>query len=119
MPDGEPVLQRSRNYIVIWGYWNGLDEVLASAGGAAKATAFCKGVNAREALEQGLVDAGMHDRLMDTMARLLASAGFESTMPRDTHFVLTLLPDGSLQRDPDGTPAVRMCNFEFLRPLGD
>ena len=119
MPDGEPVLQRSRNYIVIWGYWNGLDEVLASAGGTAKQAQFCKGVNAGMALEQGLIDAAMHDRLMDKMARLLASAGFESTMPKDTHFLLTLLPDGTLQRDPDGTPVCRMCNFEFLRPLGD
>ncbi|MBR4190791.1 MAG: hypothetical protein IKQ55_12635 [Kiritimatiellae bacterium] len=124
MPDGEPVLQRSRNYIVIWGYWNGLDEVLASAGAAdgvagnaEKPAPFCRGVNAARALEQGLIDAAMHDRLMDKMARLLASAGFESTMPRDTHFLLTLLPDGTLQLDPDGTPVLRVCNFEFLRPL--
>ena len=90
-----------------------------SAGGTAKQAQFCKGVNAGMALEQGLIDAAMHDRLMDKMARLLASAGFESTMPKDTHFLLTLLPDGTLQRDPDGTPVCRMCNFEFLRPLGD
>ena len=120
MPDGEPVLQRSRNYIVIWGYWNGLDEVLASAGaGGAKKTPFCTGVNARQALDRGLIDAPMHARLMDKMARLLASAGFESTMPRDTHFLLTLLPDGTLQLDPDGTPVLRVCNFEFLHPLGE
>ncbi len=121
MPGGEPVLQRSRNYIVIWGYWNGLDEVLASAGagGTKKAAPFCTGVNARQALDRGLIDAAMHDRLMDKMTRLLASAGFECTTPRDTHFLLTLLPDGSLQLDPDGTPVLRVCNFEFLRPLGE
>jgi hypothetical protein len=29
MPDGAPVLQRERNYITIWGYWNGTDETVA------------------------------------------------------------------------------------------
>ena len=55
---------------------------------------------------------------MEKMARLLASAGFASTYPRGTHFLLTLSPDGVLVRDPDGTAAVRLCNFEFLRKLG-
>ena len=118
MPDGEPVLQRSRNYIVIWGYWNGLDEVLASAGtGSEKKTPFCTGVNAAQALAQGLVDVPMHARLMEKMARLLAYAGFESTSLRDTHFLLTLDPAFRLLLDPDGTPSLRLCNFEFLRPL--
>ena len=94
------------------------DEVLASAGASGgKKTPFCTGVNARQALDRGLIDAAMHDRLMDKMSRLLASAGFECTTPRDTHFLLTLLPDGALQLDPDGTPVLRVCNFEFLRPL--
>ena len=121
MPGGEPVLQRSRNYIVIWGYWNGLDEVLASAGaaGTKKTAPFCTGVNARQALDRGLIDAPMHARLMEKMTRLFASAGFESTNLRDTHFLLTLLPDATLQLDPDGTPVLRICNFEFLRPLGE
>jgi hypothetical protein len=114
MPDGEPVLQRSRNYIVIWGYWNGLDEVLAST---AHRPPYCRGINAAQALAQGLIDASMHARLMEKMARLLASAGFESTSLRDTHFLLTLDPGGRLQLDPDATPSLRLCNFEFLRPL--
>lgn len=116
MPDGHPILQRSRNYIVIWGYWNGLDEVLASENAHRP---YCSGINARQALARGLISAETHDALMDKMIRLLASAGMESTTPRDTHFLLTLNPDGNLLRDPDGTPAIRICTFEFLRTLGN
>ena len=49
------------------------------------------------------------------MARLLAAAGVESSSLLATHYLLTLSPDDELLRDPDGTLAVRLCNFEFLR----
>ncbi len=29
-PDGIPVLEKNRDYISIWGYWNGPDEKLAA-----------------------------------------------------------------------------------------
>ena len=29
-PEGEPALQKGCNYITIWGYWNGPDELLAA-----------------------------------------------------------------------------------------
>ncbi len=115
MPDGSPVLQPERNYILIWGFWNGLDEVLATED---RHKRHCRGVNAAQALEQGWIGPAELDGLMDKMARLLASAGFESTYPRATHFLLTISPEGELARDPDGTAAVRLCNFEFLRRLG-
>lgn len=115
MADGSPVLQRERNYILIWGYWNGLDEVLATED---RHKRYCRGINASQALEQGLIQPEEFEGLMDKMARLLASAGFESTFLRGSHFLLTLSPEGHLVRDPDDTPAVRLCNFEFLRKLG-
>lgn len=115
MPGGEPVLQRTRNYITVWGYWNGLDEDLAGRDAASKT---CRGINARQALAAGRITPEEHDALMEKVARLLASAGFESTTPKDTHFLLTENSTGELVRDPDGTAAVRICNFEFLRKLG-
>ena len=115
MPDGNLVLQPQRNYILIWGFWNGLDEVLATED---RYTRYCRGVNAVQALKQDLIGQVEFDLLMEKMARLLASAGFESTFLRGTHFLLTLSPDGELMRDPDGTAIVRLCNFEFLRKLG-
>lgn len=114
MPDGSPVLQPERNYILIWGYWNGLDEVLATEG---RHPRHCRGVNAVRALEEQRIGPDEYDVLMAKMARQLAGAGFESTFPRGTHFLLTLAPEGHLMRDPDGTAAIRLCNFEFLRKL--
>ena len=52
------------------------------------------------------------------MGRLLAGAGVESSCLLATHYVLTLTPEDELLRDPDGTLAVRLCNFEFLRRRG-
>jgi hypothetical protein len=115
MPDGAPVLCPERNYIAVWGYWNGLDEVLATED---RKQRHCRGVNAVQARDQGLVTAEEYEGLLDKASRLLASAGFESTCLRGSHFLLTLTAEGELLRDPDGTAAVRFCNFEFLRKLG-
>ena len=115
MADGEPVLQPKRNYIAIWGYWNGLDEVLATED---RQKRYCRGLNASQALKQGLITFAESEGLMEKTVRLLASAGFESTHLRGSHYLLTLSPEGSLVRDPDGTASVRLCNFEFLRKLG-
>ncbi len=114
MPDGAPILQKERNYIVVWGYWNGLDEDLAAA---APQHPLCHGINAREALDRSLINPAEAELLDRKTARLLASGGFIDARPSPTHYLLTLLPDNSLLRDPDSTPAVRICTFETLRPL--
>jgi hypothetical protein len=113
-PDGSPALCNDRNYIVIWGYWNGLDEVLATSDAP---PAYCQGIHPLEAVRRGLVPADTIPALMSKTANLLASAGFTDTLPRPGHFLLTLLPDGTLARDPDSTPSIRVCTFETLRPL--
>jgi len=115
MPDGSPILRKDRNYIVIWGFWNGLDEVLAAPDAPA---AHCVGIHPLEAVRRGLIPDSAIPGLMNKMACLLASAGFTDTLPRPGHFLLTLLPDGTLARDPDDSPALRVCTFETLRPLG-
>ena len=115
MPDGQPILQPQRNYIAIWGYWNGLDEVLATEDLRRR---YCRGVNAVQALAQERITPPEYEGLMEKTRRLLASAGFESTNLRGTHFLLTITPEDELARDPDGTAAVRLCNFECLKKLG-
>jgi hypothetical protein len=39
-PDGQPVLRSDHIYLTIWGFWNGLDEILAD-----KDEAYCRGVD--------------------------------------------------------------------------
>ena len=112
--DGKPLLRRDRNYIAIWGYWNGPDEELARDDTAGK-RAF--GRNGDQALADGAIDRATYDRLMAKYAALLAGAGLECACPKGTHFLLTVRPDGKFARDPDGLPALRICNFEFVRPV--
>ncbi len=115
MPDGTPVLQPERNYITVWGYWNGTDEVVARE---ERLRGHCRGVNGLQALAEGRIDARELAAALDKTARLLAGAGVASTGLLATHFLLTLSPEDDLLRDVDGTVAVRLCNFELLRRIG-
>ena len=112
MPDGAPVLQRERNYITIWGYWNGTDDAVA---GEELRRDHCRGINGLQALAAGRIDERQLQAATKKMTRLLAAAGAESCGLLATHYLLTLSPQNELVRDPDGTLAVRLCNFEFLR----
>ena len=112
MPDGAPVLQRERNYITIWGYWNGTDDAVA---GEELRRDHCRGINGWQALAAGRIDERQLQAATEKMARLLAAAGVASCGLLATHYLLTLSPENELVRDPDGTLAVRLCNFEFLR----
>ena len=115
MPDGAPVLQRERNYITIWGYWNGTDDAVA---GEELRRDHCRGINGLQALAAGRIDERLLQAATEKMTRLLAAAGAESCGLLATHYLLTLSPEDELLRDPDGTLAVRLCNFELLRRLG-
>ncbi len=112
MPDGTPVLQPERNYITIWGYWNGTDAVVASE---ELRQNHCRGINGLQALAAGRIDERQLEAATEKLARLLAAAGVESGGLLATHYLFTLSPAEELLRDPDGTLAVRLCNFEFLR----
>ena len=115
MPVGAPVLQQERNYITIWGYWNGTDDAVA---GEELRRDHCRGINGLQALAAGRIDERQLQAATKKMTRLLAAAGAESCGLLATHYLLTLSPEDELLRDPDGTLAVRLCNFELLRRLG-
>lgn len=114
LPDGTPALRRDRNYILIWGFWNGPDELLANDD---RADTRRYGLNADQALAKGLITPALYAALVRKMATQLAGAGFRDAYPRGSHFLLTVLPDGSLLADRDGLPELRVCNFEFLHPI--
>jgi hypothetical protein len=109
-PDGHPVLRSDHNYITVWGYWNGLDEFLARLD-----TGYCRGVNAQQALDDGLITKEGFEQLLNKVRRQLSFAGMEDLDLKGTHFLLTLNPGGSMMKDSDGTPTVRLCNFESIR----
>ncbi len=109
-PDGQPVLRSDHNYLTIWGFWNGLDEILAS-----KDEAYCQGVNLHEACQDGIVNTREAKQLLEREQKRLAVAGYRDLSPKPTHYLLSLRHSGSLVLDPDGKPAVRICNFALIQ----
>jgi len=109
-PDGQPVLRSDHNYLTIWGFWNGLDEILAS-----KDEAYCRGVNLHEACQNGIINVREAKRLLELEQRKLAVAGYRDLLPKPTHYLLSLRHSGRLVVGDDGTPSVRVCNFALIQ----
>lgn len=110
-PDGEPILRRDRNYIIIWGYWNGPDDILAARDGD-----YLEGINALRAWREGLINEEQYVRLMVSVRERLAQLKIEDLNLRGTHILLSRRTrTGKLICNPDGTLETRICNFELLR----
>ena len=112
-PEGHPVLGRRHDHILIWGYWNGPDEVLA-----AKDEQIYTGIDASAALGEGRITEEEYTRVMESTRRRLADAGIEDLNPTGRHVLLSLDRSGRLVAGPEGMPMVRICNFELLRRVG-
>jgi len=111
-PDGQQVLRSDHIYLTIWGFWNGLDEILAS-----KDEAYCRGINLAEARRMGIITAREARRLLERQQKRLAKVGYRDLSPKPTHYLLSLRHSGSLVMGEDGRPAVRVCNFALLRKV--
>lgn len=111
--NGNPLFLPTHNYLTIWGFWNGLDEMLAS-----KDEAYCVGVDLARAVQRGLVTAETSREVMERANRRLREAGFLDLDPRPSHFLLSQRHDKSLILDADGTPSLRRCNFAMIKRLG-
>ena len=112
-PDGRPALRPDHNYITVWGFWNGLDEVLAR-----QDVPVCKPINLVQAVEDGHVSPEQFRELLQRACQELARLGFEDLNPEGTHFLLSVAQQGELMRNDDGTPALRICNFGLLTKRG-
>ena len=111
-PDGHPIVGKHHDFIIIWGYWNGPDELLA-----AKDEEIYKGVNASMALKDGLISDEACRGVMETTRERLQGAGVEDLNPQAHHLLLSLDQSGRLATDDQGRPIVRICNFELLRHI--
>ena len=109
-PDGEPILQAGHDYITIWGYWNGPDEMLADRDGE-----YYTGVNAAHANRQGWLPDAVLRQILDREVQRLASAQIEALNLKSDHLLLSLDPKGALRMSSDGLPGARLCNFQFLK----
>ncbi len=110
--DGQPVLRPNHIYMTIWGFWNGLDEMLAQ-----RDADYCKGVTLDQAVAAGYLSRAEAESLLVWQRGRMAAAGFEDLNYKPDHLLLSLSPEGVLLRDTTGRPDIRLCNFEFMAPF--
>lgn len=110
-PDGNPILRDDRDYILIWGYWNGPDEKLADEDGN-----YYTGINALRALHDGIISRQKYIELIEAAKKKLLECGVEDLNLRGSHLLLSILAStGHLITDSNNLPEVRICNFELLK----
>ncbi len=111
-PDGEPILKPNRDYIIIWGYWNGPDEKLADKDGD-----YYEGIDALRAYKENLIDQNMYFNLLRMMRERLGAVGVEDLNLRGNHVMVSRDSRGGLVLDSQHFPEMRLSNFEFLKKV--
>jgi hypothetical protein len=109
-PEGHPLLSRHHEYLTIWGYWNGPDDVLAE-----RDEGVYQGIDALSAYREGRLTQRQYVRVMRAAKKRLAAAGIEDLSLRGNHLMLSLDGDEHLVVDEHRRPLVRICNFELLK----
>jgi len=109
--EGKSILRNDHDYIIIWGYWNGPDDMLAARDGD-----YFEGVNALRAWREGIITEEEYVGLMKRIRERLRVLKVEDLNLRGSHILLSRrFSTGELIRDRDGFPETRICNFELLR----
>jgi hypothetical protein len=111
-PDGNCVLRPDRDYIIIWGFWNGPDEKLAEADGD-----YYEAMDALCAYREAKLSRDEYIALLQRTRDSLRDVGIEDLNLRGSHLLLSLDKEGRLIRDRRSLPEVRICNFELLREM--
>ncbi len=111
---GRPILQEGHEYIMILGYWNGSDEMLASYDGN-----YYSAINALGAYRNHIIDKEQYFQLMRRVNEQLKARGIEDLYFRGTHILLSLDAKNNLITGPDNLPLIRICNFESLRRMDE
>ena len=109
-PDGAQVVRKEYDYITIWGFWNGPDELLAAADGQ-----YYQAMNVKRAFANKMVSKQVLDELMQLKAEKLSRCGFEDINPKPDHLLVSFDPAHKLVLGSLGKPEVRLCNFELIR----
>ncbi len=111
-PDGHPILSRHHEYLTLWGYWNGPDDLLAE-----KDEIVYHAIDALAAYREGRLTQRQYVRVMRAAKQRLAATGIEDLSLRGNHLLLSIDRDGHLAVDEKGQPLMRICNFELLRRM--
>lgn len=111
-PEGEPVLIKQREYIIIWGYWNGPDEKLAT-----EDNDYYRGIDILKAYKDKLISEEQYFSFLNKIRTMLHDSGYEDLNLRGNHVMLSLDSNGKIVIDQAGEPELRVCNFELLKKL--
>jgi len=109
-PDGEPAVRNDCDYITIWGFWNGPDQLLAAHDGRHYSS-----INARRALAHHFITQERMAELVQSKANKLARCGLEDLNLKPDHLLISFDSEHNLVLDTFGKPEVRLCNFELVR----
>ena len=112
MPDGRPILSQRRDYIIIWGYWNGPDEMLA-----AKDQDHYRAIDALQAYRRDRITEETYMHVVQAATERLHAAAVQDLNLRGSHLLLSLDGADQLVTDQQGLPTVRICNFELLKRI--
>ena len=108
--DNQPLLEKNRDYIIIWGYWNGPDEKLADKDGD-----YYEGKDILRAYRENIINKEDYVFLMNLTRKKLLDAGIEDLNLRGNHILISIDKNGKIVEDVQHQPEIRLCNFEFLK----
>lgn len=111
-PEGTPVMRLDRDYIIIWGYWRGLEDAEAP-----QELRHWTPIDAARAAAKGLFPENMLPAIIDRHRRQLAEAGFEDLTLNGEHILMSYIPEGAIKLDANGEYELRQCNFEMIRRM--
>ena len=109
-PDGEPVVRRDYDYVTIWGFCNGPDELLAAEDGK-----YYQAINAKRAFTNRLISEQTLAALVQGITRRVGNCGFEDLNLKPDHLLISFAAEQNLVLDTLGQPELRLCNFELIR----
>ena len=111
-PEGQPILSRQHEYLTLWGYWNGPDDVLA-----VKDEVVYEGIDALAAYREGRLTQRGYVGVMRAAKNRLAAVGIEDLNLRGNHLLLSIERRRKLAVDEKGLPLIRICNFELFKSV--
>jgi hypothetical protein len=106
----ESILKKHHDYIILWGYWNGTDEMLAAFDGN-----YFTPISALNAYRHSIISRNVYFAIMEKTRDIMLTVSVEDLNFRGTHILLTLNENRKIVEGKDGLPVARLCNLEYLK----
>lgn len=110
-PEGQRVLRPDRDYLTVYGFWNGHSNLASAMSGTDRRHA----LDGEKAIEKGLVGAPEIEALLQDIHRRLATLSLEALDLQPDHILLAFDEKNKLVIDGDGKPEMRLCNVVLIR----